>query len=334
MFFSDLLKSSNLFVNPNTDMLWRIVKHSNEPLTAHLTPAVIKRQMMALGLSLGSPVDEKQFLLILSDRAKEFHFAPYSNFQVGAAAWLASGDIVLGSNLELGRDLTNAIHAEQSLIVQAMSLGQEIVKIAVNHPPCGCCRQSLIELSNAAKIQIYFGENEITLAELLPLSFSPIDLGQKELAPHHPKWQLVNYPAWNGAPSSVIQLLQDNLALSYAPRTQHPAAVVFETTEGLLFAGRYIENAAFNPSISALKAAMVNFAHSKPGVLGTHNTVISNVWLAQRSNAPSFVDHIGQTKNLLESIEYNYSVYNSGSIHNISVPMQLSHVSRVRRSIV
>lgn len=87
-------------------------------------------------------------------------YAPYSNFNVGAAAILTNGNIVIGSNQE-NASYPVGICAERALLSAAANLfpkvpittmaisyksakGQNAVPIS----PCGMCRQSLIEYEN------------------------------------------------------------------------------------------------------------------------------------------------------------------------------------------
>lgn len=118
-------------------------------------------------------------------------YAPYSNFQVGAAILLANGEIVLGSNQE-NAAYPSGLCAERVAIFQAGALypNIEIKKIAISAtsmhkpvlspiPPCGACRQSIAEyeFKQDKPIEIYFmGESgEVyasnSLQNLLPLSF-------------------------------------------------------------------------------------------------------------------------------------------------------------------
>jgi cytidine deaminase len=118
-------------------------------------------------------------------------YAPYSNFQVGAAIQLENSKIVLGSNQE-NAAYPSGLCAERVAIFQAGALypNVEIKKIAISAtsiqkpvlspiPPCGACRQSIAEyeFKQDRPIEIYFmGESgkvyvSHSLQNLLPLSF-------------------------------------------------------------------------------------------------------------------------------------------------------------------
>ena len=84
-------------------------------------------------------------------------YAPYSNFQVGAAARLANGVIVSGANCE-NASYPLCICAEPATLAAAASQhpGVAVVAMAItvasaNQPvdqpatPCGACRQMLVE---------------------------------------------------------------------------------------------------------------------------------------------------------------------------------------------
>lgn len=119
-------------------------------------------------------------------------YAPYSNFYVGAAAKLANGEIVAGTNQE-NASYPVGVCAERVLLGSASTLypGVAIETMAIsyhsgngnsNQPiaPCGMCRQSLQEYENRVKrpIRLILGglEGKIFLFEkasyLLPLGFT------------------------------------------------------------------------------------------------------------------------------------------------------------------
>lgn len=123
-------------------------------------------------------------------------YAPYSRFEVGAAARLANGNIVEGSNQE-NASYPVGLCAERTLLaaVASLSPNMAIDTIAVSyhnnngesdHPisPCGICRQSLLEYETRVKktIRLILGglEGEIYVIPsakmLLPLSFTNEDL--------------------------------------------------------------------------------------------------------------------------------------------------------------
>ena len=98
-------------------------------------------------------------------------YAPYSNFQVGAAVLLKSGRVVLGSNQENFPD--------DEIVCICISGSSAIKDTLEPVPPCGACRQSLLEYENKQKtvIPIYFmgksGEviKSPSIKNLLPFTF-------------------------------------------------------------------------------------------------------------------------------------------------------------------
>jgi len=118
--------------------------------------------------------------------AREYAYAPYSEFCVGAALLCGSGRVYTGCNIEnAAYSPTNC--AERTAFFKAISEGErEFLAIAVvggkkQEPlantcsPCGVCRQVMSEFCKG-DFRILLGTPEhilpYTLEELLPLSFS------------------------------------------------------------------------------------------------------------------------------------------------------------------
>ena len=112
-------------------------------------------------------------------------YAPYSNFKVGAALQLKSGEIIQGCNVENASfGLTNC--AERTALFTAIARGERnftklvvYVDRAAFTAPCGACRQVISEL--APNIEIIMANNEgkvkrTTIKDLLPMSFGSEDL--------------------------------------------------------------------------------------------------------------------------------------------------------------
>lgn len=133
----------------------------------------------------------------LADRAIEAArqaYAPYSRFHVGAAALLANGEIVSGSNQEnaaypsgLCAERVTVFYAGarypdtpvRTLAVTAMVDGE--IKAAI--APCGACRQVLLETEQryGSPIRILLcGKEKViafsSAADLLPFCFGKADL--------------------------------------------------------------------------------------------------------------------------------------------------------------
>ena len=117
--------------------------------------------------------------------AREFAYAPYSKFQVGAAVLCEDGSVFTGCNVE-NASYGGTICAERTAAVKAVSFGYtrfEAVAIVggpaagkmISCPPCGICRQFLSEFCGE-DTPIYIGVSdtdyeEHTLGKLLPLAF-------------------------------------------------------------------------------------------------------------------------------------------------------------------
>jgi cytidine deaminase len=112
-------------------------------------------------------------------QARQWAYAPYSHYLVGAAILTASGKVYDGVNVE-NAAYGDSICAERTAAVKAVSEGErEFVAIAVATAnagaPCGACRQVLSEFGLHAPVVIVDAEGQVrartTVAGLLPLSF-------------------------------------------------------------------------------------------------------------------------------------------------------------------
>jgi cytidine deaminase len=117
-------------------------------------------------------------------------YAPYSHFHVGAAALLADGTVVTGANQE-NAAYPSGLCAERTTIFYAGAryphLAVKALAIAANDeqggpvspiPPCGACRQVLLETEQRFGVSIRIllcGRHEVyvveSASELLPLTF-------------------------------------------------------------------------------------------------------------------------------------------------------------------
>lgn len=106
-------------------------------------------------------------------------YAPYSNFHVGAAILVDSGEIITGCNIE-NRSFGATNCAERTATFKAVSEGHKhFSAVAIATPdsdypvgPCGICRQVLSEFAGP-ETPVIFGSDiekltQTTLAELYP----------------------------------------------------------------------------------------------------------------------------------------------------------------------
>jgi cytidine deaminase len=213
-------------------------------------PVEVVEQLVAGGMSI------EQLMLGLIPAAQKFAIPPISNFFVGAVALGTSGSLYFGANYEFpGQALSFTVHGEQAATAHALSFGETgISMLAVSAAPCGYCRQFLNELTTAATLQVLVTGKPVTpLAALLPASFGPADLGVTAT--------LMSPQSHGLTCDDLDPLVEAALAAanaSYAPYSQSYAGVALRTDDGAIYTGGIAENAAFNPSLSPLEAALVS----------------------------------------------------------------------------
>ena len=119
-------------------------------------------------------------------QAREWAYAPYSNYTVGAALLTTSGRIYEGVNVE-NAAYPDSMCAERVAIYKAVSEGErKFVAIAIvtkdGGSPCGSCRQVLAEFGLDTVVLIANEQgmllNETSVAELLPQAFNSTSLGK------------------------------------------------------------------------------------------------------------------------------------------------------------
>ncbi|MFH4974038.1 hypothetical protein AB6A40_000747 [Gnathostoma spinigerum] len=121
-------------------------------------------------------------LIAAARKAIERAYCPYSKFPVGAAILTEDGTIITGGNVE-NASYGGSICAERSAAVRAIAEGhRNFIAIAVvteckePTPPCGFCRQFLMEFGDIKVIMASGKTDErlsTTLGELLPQAFLP-----------------------------------------------------------------------------------------------------------------------------------------------------------------
>ncbi|XP_027032233.1 cytidine deaminase b [Tachysurus fulvidraco] len=130
-------------------------------------------------------------LIRRSLEAKEFAYCPYSMFRVGAAVLTHDGKVFTGCNVE-NACYSLGICAERTAISKAVSEGYKDFKaIAIASDlceqfisPCGACRQFMREFGGSWVAYLSKPDGtyvEMTVEELLPVSFGPDDLTRKKV---------------------------------------------------------------------------------------------------------------------------------------------------------
>lgn len=233
-----------------------------EPLQSAVAPLVkrndfrgqfsaveVGQLQQATGLSL------EPLLQSLLPLAAAYARVPVSGFHVGVWVQGGSGAIYAGANQEYrGQALGMTVHAEQAAVTHAWQAGEQLLThLAVTAAPCGHCRQFLNELNQAEQLQVHIsGQPVQALPALLPSAFGPADLGIDErlLADRNKALLPV---AGDGVVDQVRQAAQ----ASHAPYSGNLAACGLVLEDGSLVLGRVAENAAFNPTMMPLQAALL-----------------------------------------------------------------------------
>ena len=218
-------------------------------------------------------------MLELLPVAQLFSVSPISNFKVGAVARGLSGNLYFGANMEFLREaLSFCTHAEQCATVNAWVHGEKgIDALAINHAPCGYCRQFLNELGRAKKLEILQpGKPAVLLSQLLPDAFGPEDLNVRGGLMQSQGETLVLESA-SKDPVVLVALAAVNL--SYAPYSKGRAGVALATRGGEIYTGPYAENAAYNPSISPMESALAHLNMC----LATFDEIVRAVLVQERS---------------------------------------------------
>lgn len=123
-------------------------------------------------------------------------YTPYSHFRVGAALLAKDGTVYRGCNIE-NAAYTPSNCAERTAFFKAVSEGvREFAAICVvggfkgrlteYTPPCGVCRQVMMEFCDPESFRILLAKSEdeyreFTLAQLLPMGFGPENLNKGNL---------------------------------------------------------------------------------------------------------------------------------------------------------
>ena len=146
--------------------------------------------------SIGELPPSEAALLKKAMEATKNSYAPYSRFNVGAAAELNNGEIVTGSNQE-NASFPVGICAERVLLstissqfpnvpIKMIAITYKSEEIKSDHPvaPCGICRQTLQEYEQRfhQPIKLILGGETGKIfvleksSQLLPLGFTSDDL--------------------------------------------------------------------------------------------------------------------------------------------------------------
>lgn len=118
-------------------------------------------------------------LIAAARDARASAYAPYSHFSVGAALLCSDGTIVIGCNVE-NASYGLSMCAERTAVFSAVAGGRrsfEAIAVAgppgKATPPCGACRQVLVEFGTALRLSYTTpgGYETTTVGALLPATF-------------------------------------------------------------------------------------------------------------------------------------------------------------------
>lgn len=126
-------------------------------------------------------VTKLEELIEAARSVREKAYAPYSKFKVGAAVETCEGKVYSGCNVE-NSSYGLTICAERAALAKAVSEGKRlfsrIVIIAdtkIPVPPCGACRQVILELCGRDVLVVMTNlDGQVvsrSIEELLPLPF-------------------------------------------------------------------------------------------------------------------------------------------------------------------
>lgn len=117
--------------------------------------------------------------------ARKNSYSPYSKFRVGAALLTSKGKLFTGCNIEIST-YALTLCAERTAIFKARSEGYKTfsaIAIATDEaeyiPPCGACRQVLMDLAGDIDIILTRKRGKpavVKLSSLLPMAFGPRNL--------------------------------------------------------------------------------------------------------------------------------------------------------------
>ena len=198
----------------------------------------------------------EQLMIKLIPLTRSYSHAPISNFFVGSLVRGASGSLYTGANIEIpGQCLGLAVHAEQAAVSNAyMHDEKAVTQLTVGGAPCGHCRQFINEASPDGEIEILIpNKPPIKLSAILPSAFGPAALGM-----NHGAFPVneTNLRLISSASDLLIVAALEAARKAYAPYSTSPSGVAIRSTNNRIYRGSYIENVAFNPSLSPLQIAL------------------------------------------------------------------------------
>merc|ERR1712137_881491 len=181
---------------------------------------------------------QRQLCESLIPTSFQYVHAPISHFSAGAVLLGNSGRVYLGFNVEFpGMELNNSIHAEQCAVMNALLHDEPSLQLLTTSPvPCGHCRQFLRECRVSA-----------------------LDRNSMSFSIAKPEEGLVKLNLTESMLNKISQMGLGLLSKAHAPHTKSWASVVLGQRcdgETKLHGGVCVENAAYNPTLSPVQAAI------------------------------------------------------------------------------
>lgn len=265
-----------------------------EPILADkYFPALLTGEQVS-SLKSATGLDEDALAFALLPLAAACARTPLSNFNVGAIARGVSGTWYFGANMEfIGATMQQTVHAEQSAISHAWLSGEKaLAAITVNYTPCGHCRQFMNELNSGTDLLIQLPElAAMPLKTLLPHAFGPVDLGIETRL-----FDQVHHGYHFLATNAVVGKALEAANRSHAPYSHSHSGVALQDSCGRIYSGAYIENAAFNPGLPPLQAALIFMNMAGGDLHDIHRAVLvegSNAMLSQWESTSATLSALG-----------------------------------------
>ena len=277
---------------------------------------ISKEQFQSLQETHGKSAEELRRLICIVTLRETI--SPISHFAASAVVEGESGNLYIGANIEFwGADLNNSIHAEQCGIINALNRGEKsIISITTCPMPCGHCRQFLREVNGAEALRVIscskpIGELIIndTLLNILPHSFGPPDLGSEAYILHQNKktfkFETPLPDHYSSEIKKAFEFALQKIQYSHSPSSESWASVVL-LAGGEFFNGLYVENAAYNPSMSPFQSSIISLVTS-----GKSFADITAAVIIEQATAP--VQHLDNASRILRLIAPSATFYS----HNV-----------------
>jgi cytidine deaminase len=213
-------------------------------------------------------VDAHDLMVLGLDAARRIARPTISDFHVGSIGLEAeTGNLILGGNVEFeGTGLGFTLHGEGFVFTRAFSRGTTISVIAIGEAhPCAHCRQYLSEFATSSRLELTdpLGHT-LTMAQLYPWPFDPDYLGEPGIVSDAVPFPNLTFTGTSPPTAPVASALLVAGRRAHTPYSKSPSAIVLRCKDDSLFTGSAIESVAFNPSMGALQAAIVDLlAHGR-----------------------------------------------------------------------